>query len=55
MDTIPKNDYIPAHPPDDYKRSQADWLVELEMAGLEWGEYIPQKQWWKILETCEEE
>ena len=48
-----KGELVPAHPPEDYKGTQADWLCELEMRGLEWGENIDQDTWWEILESCE--
>lgn len=54
-------DYIPAIPPADYKGSQADWMIALEMRGywnsaqdLWYGDVaIPAEVWWEILEECE--
>lgn len=54
-------DMIPAIPPDDYKGSQADWMVELQSRGLWNGEgwygdvMLTNKQWWEVLEACEGE
>lgn len=53
METIKKKEEIPAYPPEDYKGSQADWMVELEIRGYELGQHITQKEWWEILESCE--
>lgn len=50
----------PAIPPDDYKGSQADWMIKLQERGLWNGKgwygnkMIPGKIWWEILEECEE-
>jgi hypothetical protein len=50
---------IPAIPPEDYKGSQADWMVKLQERGLWNGEgwhgdiYISTDDWWEILEECE--
>ena len=58
-----KENLIPAIPPEDYKGSQADWIVALVERGLfddssgEWhGDVlIPEATWWEILEECEKE
>lgn len=53
------SDKIPAIPPEDYKGSQADWMVKLQERGLWDGEgwhgdvMIPVDDWWEILEECE--
>ena len=56
-----KNDghLVPAHPPEDYRGSVADWASALQARGL-WngkGWYgdveIPVEDWWEILEECE--
>ncbi len=55
------NDTMPAIPPDDYKGSQADWMVKLQERGFWHGQgwhgdvEIPTSQWWEILEECEGE
>jgi len=54
MKTIDKKEKVPAHPPEDYKGTQAGWLVSLNERGLENGQYISQKLWWKILEENED-
>ncbi len=54
---------IPAIPPEDYKGTQACWLVELQTRGLwdpakiEWhGDLeIDEKEFWQILNKCEHE
>lgn len=52
-------DFIPAIPPEDYKGSQADWMVKLQERGLWNGKgwhgdvWIPENDWWEILEECE--
>lgn len=52
---------IPAIPPEDYKGSQADWMIKLQERGLWDGEgwhgdvEIPSDDWWEILEECEGE
>ena len=54
-----KEEMLPAIPPDDYKGSQADWMVALQSRGLWDGEgwhgdiEIPSSVWWEILEECE--
>lgn len=54
-----KSGLIPAIPPEDYKGSQADWMVKLQERGLWNGEgwhgdvMITSDQWWEILEECE--
>lgn len=53
MKTIPKNQFIPAAPPLDYKGTMADWYIELEKRGLEIDNYISQDEWHKILDNCE--
>jgi len=54
-------DMIPAIPPEDYKGSQAAWMVALVQRGL-WDDSdgswygdveIPSTVWWEILEECE--
>ena len=51
----------PAIPPDDYKGSQAQWMIALQERGLWNGEgwhgdiEIPTEIWWEILEECEGE
>jgi len=56
-----KKDMTPAIPPDDYKGSQSDWMTKLQERGLWNGEgwhgdvKIPAKDWWKILEECEDD
>lgn len=58
-----KKGYLPAVAPDDYKGSQADWMVALVTRGL-WDDsdgsfygdvMIPKDTWWEILEECEGE
>lgn len=55
------NERIPAFPPEDYKGSQADWMVELQARGFWDGEgwygdvYLKAKDWWDILEKCEQD
>lgn len=50
---------IPAIPPEDYKGSIADWMVQLQQRGLWNGEgwygdiMIKPEIWWEILEECE--
>jgi len=56
-----KKEMIPAIPPDDYKGSQADWMIALQTRGLWDGDdwygdvIIPTDTWWEILEECESE
>ena len=58
-----KEKLIPAVPPDDYKGSQAAWMIELQERGLWDGEnpdwygdvMIKQEDWWEILEKCEDD
>lgn len=56
-----KTEMIPAIPPDDYKGSQAQWMIELQQRGLWDGTgwhgdvEIPADIWWEILEVCEGE
>lgn len=56
-----KKDMTPAIPPDDYKGSQADWMTKLQERGLWNGngfhgdKMIPAKDWWEILEECEDD
>ena len=53
------NEMLPAIPPEDYKGSQADWMVALQERELWDGEgwygdvEIPVNTWWEILEECE--
>jgi hypothetical protein len=55
------DDLMPAIPPEDYKGSQADWMVALverglcdDSDGLWHGDVmIPCSIWWEILEQCE--
>jgi hypothetical protein len=58
---IPPTHRIPAIPPEDYKGTQADWMVALRSRGL-WDDtdgswygdvYISQDEWWEILAECE--
>ena len=52
---------IPAIPPDDYKGSQADWMVGLQERGFWDGEnpdwhgdvMITSDDWWDLLDWCE--
>lgn len=50
---------LPAHPPEDYTGSVADWMVELQTRGLWNGEgwygdvEIPLSEWQEILDECE--
>ena len=53
MEKVKKGELVPAYPPEDYKGQQSDWMVELEMRGIELGQYIDQETWWEILEACE--
>jgi len=54
-------EWLPATPPEDYKGTQADWMVALQSRGLWDGEgwhgdvEIPADAWWEILEECEGE
>lgn len=56
---IKKEKFTPAIPPDDYKGSQADWMIKLQERGLWDGKGwhgdidIPTDIWWEILEECE--
>jgi len=58
-----KKEMTPAIPPDDYKGSQADWMIGLQTMGLWDGEHpewhgdlkIPTEKWWELLEQCEGE
>ena len=53
------NDKIPAIPPEDYKGTQADWMIKLQERGLWNGKgwhgdvMITEEQWWDILDECE--
>ena len=53
-------EYLPAIPPEDYKGSQAAWMVALQERGLWDGEgwygdvEISETDWWEILEQCED-
>lgn len=50
---------LPAHPPEDYTGSVADWMIELQMRGWWDGEgwygdvEIPESEWRDILDFCE--
>lgn len=63
MNFDPEAEYeiLPAIPPEDYKGSQADWMIALQQRGLWDGQgwhgdvTIPAETWWEILEECEEE
>ncbi len=54
-------EYLPGYPPDDYKGSVSDWMVELQMRGLWDGEgwygdvEVPKDVWWDMLEKLEKE
>ena len=54
-----KKEMLPAIPPEDYKGSQADWMIALQTRSLWDGEgwhgdvEIPAETWWEILEECE--
>ena len=54
-----KDSLTPAIPPDDYKGTQADWMIGLQTKGLWDGEgfhgdiEISEKDWWELLEECE--
>jgi hypothetical protein len=56
---MPKKTFLPAHPPEDYTGSIADWMVELQMRGLWDGQgwygdiEISEKEYIDILEKCE--
>lgn len=58
-----KKRMIPAIPPNDYKGSQADWMIGLINRGLWNGKkpdwhgdvMITDEQWWELLEECEGE
>lgn len=50
---------LPAYPPEDYRGTQADWMIELQLRG-HWdgkGWYgdvmLTAKEWFDILEVCE--
>jgi hypothetical protein len=53
VEPLPKDQNVPAYPPEDYKGTQADWLVACNERGIERGQFISQKMWWDILEQCE--
>lgn len=59
--TYGPTDMLPAIPPNDYKGSQADWMVGLQQRGLWDGEgwhgdvLIPHDDWWELLEECEKD
>jgi len=53
------NKKLPGYPPEDYKGTQADWMIQLQERGL-WdglGWYgdveIDEKEYMEILEQCE--
>lgn len=54
------DELYPAYPPEDYKGSQATWMVGLQERGLWDGEgwhgdvMIRADDWWSLLEECEE-
>lgn len=54
-----KVEMLPAIPPDDYKGTQADWMIKLQERGWwngkDWhGDIeIPADEWWEILDECE--
>lgn len=58
--TIDFKDYMPGYPPEDYRGSQAGWMVELQARGLWNGEgwhgdaIIPKDVYWEMLEKLEE-
>ena len=54
-----EQEMFPGYPPVDYKGTQANWMVELQVRGLWNGEgwygdiEIPEDIYWDILEKCE--
>lgn len=58
-----REELMPAIPPEDYKGSQAAWIIALVTRGLfddssgDWhGDVmIPESTWWEILHECEGE
>ena len=54
-----EQEMFPGYPPEDYKGTQANWMVELQARGLWDGEgwygdiEIPEDIYWDILEKCE--
>lgn len=58
-DKYDPDELLPAYPPEDYKGSQADWMVGLQQRGLWDGDgwhgdvEIPAEDWWSLLEECE--
>ena len=58
--TTKKPEMMRAIPPEDYRGSQAQWMIQLQRRGLWDGEgwhgdvYIPEETWYEILEECEE-
>lgn len=59
IEPIGAGETLPAIPPEDYKGTQADWMVGLQQRGLWDGEgwmgdvEITREQWWELLEECE--